>query len=178
MHGCQWVRVASLPVACCKMQSLVRNGSLYFGLRGDPGREESSVFYCSLKSLLSTAVSRSHDSTSPNDSAAVWRELKSPVKEPSPHMFMNQLIVAGGTQLKSKPCSWQNHLLCAYSPTTQEWVQVGDMPYSMSYPATVALSTGELLVIGEEDGGRQWKTLKASVKSKVASLLLYETVAT
>ena len=169
LHRCQWVKVEPLPVACCKMQSLVWNGNVYFGLKGDPGREESSVFYCNLRALLSTVRAGPHERTPSGDSAPIWRELKTPVKEPAPHIFMNQLIVAGRTHFKTDPCSLQNQIVCAFSPRTQEWVQVGDMPYGISYPAIVALGAGKLVLLGEEDVG-QWKTLKASLKSKKAKI--------
>lgn len=39
--------------------------------------------------------------------------------------------------------------ILSYSPHTQSWVKVGDLPVGLSSTCSIVLPTGELLVMGE-----------------------------
>ena len=149
-------------------------------------RGRSSSLYCNLDSLLATANFGS--TSSPSES--VWKEFPVPSNSHHLHSLGNHVIAAGNIDPRELGPRMSMHLcgtaqaqlseminvtpkVCAYSPATRTWVQVGDIPYSHQHcvfsgrpfvHASLTSLTGELVVVSHGDG--QQPTLKASVKSK------------
>ena len=130
----QWVKVLCLPESCCSlwMTSTVLDEHWY--LMGG-GVEEKEVYYASLESLVASCQS------SEKILPSLWKRLPDvPHKYSSAAVFGNRLIAAGGFPRTSS--------IYAYSPHTQSWVHVWDLPVGLQSTCTAVLPTGELMVIG------------------------------
>ena len=144
-NGYYWAETRRLPKPFHYMKSTVLNGHWY--LMGGYEQEEE-VYYASLDSLIVTYRSKSL--------LSVWKRLSNVLS--STTVFGNRLIAVGG----GDPASSSIH---AYSPHTQSWVHVGDMPVELDSTCTAVLPTGDLMVIG----GRSGTSIKSSVHN--ASLI-------
>ena len=118
---------------CYDMKSTVLNGHWYLMGGWEHGKV---VYYASLDSL----VASSQPSKKPLPS--LWKRLTNVRNEwSSSAVFGNRLIAIG----KGGGTSSSIH---AYSPHTQSWLHVGDMPVGLGSTCTAVLTTGELMVIG------------------------------
>ena len=130
--GRYWVETkCPLSRECWDMKSTVLNGHWY--LMGGYEQEEE-VYYASLDSLVQAS-----EALHP---PPIWKRLPDvPNELCSCAVIDGQLISVGGYQpLTSK--------ICLYSPHTQSWVYLGDMPIELCNTCTIQLPTGELMVIG------------------------------
>ena len=131
--GHHWAEAQCLPRPSYRnMKSAVLNGHWYL-MEGDGLGKE--VYYASLDSLVASCQ------PSEKPLPSVWKRLPDvPHDRSSTAVFGNRLIVVGGF-----PASSSIH---AYSPRTQSWVHVGDMPVGLHSTCTAVLPTGDLMVIG------------------------------
>ena len=114
------------------MKSTVLNGYWYLMGGVEQGKE---VYYASLDSLVASC--RPSEKPLPS----VWKKLSDiPHERSSTAVYGNRLIA-----VREYPPSSSIH---AYSPHTQSWVHVGDMPVLLSSTCTAVLPTGDLMVIG------------------------------
>ena len=129
--GHQWRQVQSLPRACSSMKSAVLEGNWY--LAG--GKEQGcKVYHTSLASLIATSEEPGKTS--------VWKKLPdAPLEWSALAVLSNQLITVGEGY-------YYNPAVHVYSPSKKFWVHVGDLPVACYSPCSLALSTGELLVVG------------------------------
>ena len=129
-NGHHWTKARCLPEPSYDMKSTVLSG--YWYLMGGWGQGKE-VYYASLDSLVASC----QPSEKPLPSA--WKRLPGvPHERSSTAVFGNRLIAVGGV----------NSSIHAYSPLTQSWVHVGDMPVELWTTCTAVLPTGELMVIG------------------------------
>ena len=129
-NGHQWAEAQCLPEPCSDMTSTVLNGHWY--LMGGC-EQEKVIYYASLDSLVVSCRSK--------PLLSVWNELPDvPHDCSSIAVFGNRLIAVGG----GNP---PNSSIHAYSPNTQSWVHVGDMPVGAYSTCTAVLPTGDLMVI-------------------------------
>ena len=134
-NGHHWTKVQCLPKPCCFMKSTVLSGHWY--LMGGVGQEKE-VYYTSLDSLVASCQ------PSEKPLPSVWERLPDvPHKRSSIAVFGNRLIAVGGGTYPSHSSS-----IHAYSPHTQSWLYLGDMPVKLQSTCTAVLPTGELMVIG------------------------------
>ena len=149
--GHQWKKVESLPRECTWMKSTLHERNWY--LAGGSG-QGSEVYQTSLESLIVTSEGAGQTS--------VWKKLPdAPLELSATVMFRDQLITIGG----GKPLSSAIH---AYSPSTNSWVHVGDLPDDCHSTCAVVLPTGELLVVGgENESGLLHCPFRADVGSKL-----------
>ena len=154
-NGHHWVK-AQCPYHC--MKSTVLNGHWY--LMGGWGQEKE-VYYASLDSLVASCQ------PSEKPLPPVWKRLPDvPHDLSSIAVFGHRLITVGGHP--------PNSSIHAYSPHTQSWVHVGDMPVKLHSNCIAVLPTGELMVIGGRsstlwfdscvykaslNGNREWYTI-------------------
>ena len=131
-NGHHWAEAQCLPKPCSDMKSTVLNGHWY--LMGGWEQEEE-VYYASLDSLVVSRRSK--------PLLSVWKRFPDvPHGRSSTAVFGNRLIAVGGVY--PSPSS----SIRAYSPHSQSWVHVGDMPVKLGSTCTAVLPTGELMVIG------------------------------
>ena len=126
-----WAKAQCLDKTYCWMKSTVLNEQWY--LMGGEGQGKK-VYYASLDSLVASCK---------KPLPSVWKRLPDvPHDRSSTAVFGNRLVAVGGGVF---PFSSSIH---TYSPHTQSWVHVGDMPVRLSDTCTAVLPTGELMVIG------------------------------
>ena len=134
-NGHHWTKVQYLPKPSCFMKSTVLNGHWY--LMGGVGQRKE-VYYASLDSLVASCQPSEKPLTS------VWKRLPDVLHiRSSTAVFGNRLIAVGGGGYPSPSSS-----IHAYSPHTQPWLHVGDVPVELHSTCTAVLPTGELMVIG------------------------------
>ena len=110
----------------------------------------TSVFYCNLDSLLSSL-----------QFGALWKEFQTPLEHSSCVTFYHHLLSVGGRYSFISSSS----SIHAYSPLTQSWVHVEDLPVALESTTSAVTSTGELIVIGRSVN-RELKVYKAVVTDK------------
>ena len=132
-NGHHWAEAQFLPRSCYHTKSTVLNGHWYLMGGMVQGKD---VYYASLDSLVASC--RPSEKPLPS----VWKRLPDvPHVRSSTAVFGSRLIAVGG----GYPPSSSIH---AYSPHTQSWVHVGDMPAELVSTCTAVLPTGDLMVIG------------------------------
>ena len=133
-----WSSAQSLPNACNRMKSTVLDGHWYLMGGNYQGKV---VYYASLDSLI--ASSQPSETSQPS---SVWKRLPDVHNiESTPSVFVNRLTAIGG---RPKDGELPISLIHAFSPHTQSWVHVGDLPVVGCKVCTVVLPSGELLVVG------------------------------
>ena len=148
-NGHQWAEAQCLPNSCYEMKSTLLKGHWY--LMGGEG-QELKVYYASLDSLVASC--RPSEKPLPS----VWKMLPDvPHVRSSTVVFGNRLIAVGGGYLSSSS-------IHAYSPHTQSWVHVGDMPIGLHSTCTAVLPTVDLVVIGGMSDTEESRVHKASLK--------------
>ena len=129
-----WAEAQCLPKPCYRMKSTVLSGHWYLMGGVGPGKE---VYYTSLNSLVASCRPRK------KHLPFVWKRLTNvPCEYFSAAVFGNRLIAVGAGYSQS------NSSIHAYSPHTQSWVHMGDMPVELYSTCTSVLPTGKLMVIG------------------------------
>ena len=160
-NGHHWAIAQPLPQPCCLMKSTVLNGQWYLmgGLK-----QEFNVYHASLDSLVASCQA------SGTFQPYIWKRLSydsGANEHSSTHsaycsaaVLGKRLIAIGGEDYKSPVSS-----IHAYSPYTQSWVHVGDIPVRLGSVCTIGLPTRELMVIGggEPDGSWSACVYKASL---------------
>ena len=149
--GHQWRKVQSLPRACTWMKPTLHEGNWY--LAGGMG-QGTEVYQTSLKSLIATSEGAGQTS--------VWRKLpNAPLERSATAILGDQLITVGG----GPGCRSAIH---TYSPSTNLWVHVGDLPVACHSTCTIVLPTKELMVVGgESDSGLLRNPFRANIGGKL-----------
>ena len=130
--GRSWSTAQSLPQRCAFMKSVVYNDVWYVCGGGEQGCE---VYSAPLQSIVEST--RDTQST-------VWTTLP-----PTPHqyssiaLFGQQLFTIGGGELLSSTSA-----VHAFSPHSQSWPHVGDLPVAFNSTCSLTLSNGELMTLG------------------------------
>ena len=128
----QWTPRQSLSNACCNMKS-VFHGDKWI-LIGGTG-QGTKVYCVSLQSLVS------------GTEQSPWETLPDvPFRYSAAAVFCGRILSIGGCEYPNRKSS-----IHAYSPDTQSWIHVGDLPTPLQRTSAVVLPTGELMVIGGED---------------------------
>ena len=117
----QWTTAPSLPREGCDMKSAL-HGDQWYLITG-----QGQVFCASLQSLISGA------------DKSPWETLPDAPNHFSAAAFCGDrlLSIGGGSSCDA---------IHAFSPSTQSWEHVDDLPVPVSLPTVVALSSDELLV--------------------------------
>lgn len=109
---------------------------------------ENKVFHAKLDNLLRKVIPTEH--TTPVDIQPAWKQLPdTPTYQPAAAMLVGSLLAIGGWETsEGKIASTKVH---AYSPSTNSWVHINDLPAPRAVTTAAVLSPTELLVIGGYD---------------------------
>ena len=153
----QWHTTEPLPFCWWNPSSLLIDNRWY--LLGGAAEEEdySNQAVCAhVDVLLQKALPRDQASTdrdSTNNSA--WEVLpNTPHYAPAAATFGASLLVVGGTTTNEYPSNPQT-AVHVYSPCTNAWIHISDLPAPRMWTATAMLSPTELLLIGGWNNGTQ-----------------------
>ena len=160
----QWYRTDPLPTACSDI-SLVIICNTCYALGGNmlPSRF-NQTFYCSVNDLFRNAVPADQTPSSGSTlSESAWKTLaNTPTYEPPAAMLAGNLIAIGGSEAKSNKKE-----VYMFSPPTNSWIYIGDLPEPRSYAAVAVLSSTEILVIG---GRRNNRAVNSTYKGTLQAL--------
>ena len=130
-NGHHWTKAQSLPIACRQMNPAILNGHWYLAGGVGQGKE---VYYASLESLIASCQ------PSGRHLPSVWSRLA----DDAPHVY--SILVAFGNRLVATVYLTSSSIH-AYSPYSQSWVHVGDLPCGYSATAAAVLPSGDLMVV-------------------------------
>ena len=154
----QWYRIDQLPTACCDM-SLVTIGNTCYALGGHNGSNLNQALYASVDDLLGNAVpanQTTHSGSSVSQSA--WKTLpNTPTYRPAAAVLSDNLLAIGGDEISRGEIAKKEVYL--YSPSTNSWIYISDLPAPRSYTAVAVFSSTEILVIGGWTGGIRVNTV-------------------
>ena len=145
----QWYRTDSLPTACYDI-SLVAIGNTCYVLGGDNDQYLilNQALYASVDDLLSNAVpanQTTHSVSSANTQSA-WKTLaNTPTYRPAAAVLAGNLLAIGGNKTSLGADKKEVYM---FSPSTNSWIYISDLPEPRSNTAVAVLSSTEILVIG------------------------------
>ena len=148
----QWYRTDPLPTVHCDI-SLVAIGNTCYALGGYDGSHLNQALYASVDDLLRNAVPANQTTHSgSSDTQSAWKTLpNTPTYGPVAAMLAVNLLAIGG--LKTSEGGVNKKEVYMYSPSTNSWIYISDLPAPRSEIAVAVLSSTEILVIGGWSGG-------------------------
>ena len=162
----QWHTTEPLPFRWLNPSSLLINNRWYL-LGGATERESCSnrAVCAHVDLLLQEALPHDQASTdrdSTNNSA--WEVLpNTPHYIPATATLGASLLAVGGTTTNEYPPNPQA-AVHVYSPCTNAWIHISDLPAPRMWTATAMLSPTELLVIGGWNNGKQNSVYKGLLR--------------
>ena len=153
----QWYTIDPLPTACRDI-SLVAIGNTCYALGGYKYPSYlNHALYASVDDLLHNALAANQATRS--DTQSAWKTLPdTPTYEPSAAAVLaGHLLAVGGVETSKGGADMKE--VYTYSPSTNSWIYISDLP-APRYTAEVAvLSPSEILVIGGWCGGNRVNTV-------------------
>ena len=149
----QWYKTDPLPTGCFDV-SLVAIGNTCYALGGFKFPSHlNQALYASIDDLLCNAVPANQTTHSgSNDTQSAWKILpNTPTYRPAAAVLAGNLLAIGG-QERSKGGADKKKVY-VYSPSTNSWVYISDLPAPRSCTIVAVLPSTEILVIGGYDGG-------------------------
>ena len=161
----QWHTTEPLPFCWRDPSSLLINNRWYLLGGAVEGGYSNRAVCAHVDLLLQKALPRDQASTdrdSTNNSA--WKVLpNTPHYTPATATFGASLVAVGGTTSNTYPYNPQA-AVHVYSPCTNAWIHISDLPAPRMWTATAMLSPTELLVIGGRNNGRQNSVYKGLLR--------------
>ena len=143
----QWYRTCGLP----KNQAdsalpLIAIGDKCYTLGGS---DLNQIFFASVDDLLRYAVPAAANQITHiarhRDTKSAWKELcETETFSPAISMLAGNLLAIGG----GEHVRYMGTKVYMYSPSTNSWIYVGDLPVQQAGAAVAVLSSTEILVIG------------------------------
>ena len=164
----QWYRTDPLPRACSHIP-LVAIGNTCYALGGYSGSYLNQALYASVDDLLCNAVPANQTTQSgSSDTESAWKTLyNTPTYQPTAAVLADKLLAIGGKGASKGGADMKE--IYVYSPSTNSWVYISDLPAPRSSTAAAVLSSTEVLVIGGMDAHSRVKTVyKGSLHLRVS----------
>ena len=165
----QWYKTDPLPKCCCDV-SLVTVGNICYEIGGCRDLSHlNQAFYASVDDLLCNDVPANETiHCGHGDTQSAWKTLpNTPTYGPAAAVLAGNLLAIGGTGTSSYREADKKEVYM-YSPSTNSWVYISDLPAPRSNTATAVLSSTEILVIGgQEDGDYVNTVYKGTLHLKV-----------
>ena len=149
MGTSQWYRTDPLPTACANT-SLVAIDSTCYALGGFNGSLLNQALYASVNDLLGNAAPANHTTHSDSShSQSAWKKLpNTPTYRPAAAVLAGRLFAIGGKETSNLQLGASKKEIYIYSPSTNFWNYIGDLPEPRASTAVAILSSIEILVIG------------------------------
>ena len=148
----QWYRTDPLPIACQSI-SLVAIGNTCYALGGYNGSHMNQALYASVDDLLRNAVPANQTTHSgSSDTQSAWTRLpNTPTYRPAAAVLAGNLLAIGGNETSEGGAPKKEVYM--YSPSTNSWIYISDLPTPRSHTAVAVMSPTEVLVIGGRGEG-------------------------
>ena len=144
----QWYRTDPLPMGCNHV-SLVAIGNICYALGGWNGSHLNQALYASVDDLLGNAVPANQTTHSgSSDTQSAWKTLpNTPTYLPAAAVLAGNLLAIGGKETSGIGGAAMKEVYM-YSPSTNSWIYISDLPTPRSCTAVAVLSSTKVLVIG------------------------------
>ena len=170
LNSSQWYRAEPLSTSCRDI-SLTAIGSMCYALGGNNiSSHLNKAFYASVDELLHNAVPANQTTHSGSgDTQSAWKTLPdTPTYGPAAAELAGHLLAVGGKETSDGGAASQSKKVYMYSPSTNSWIYIGDLPAPCYDAAVAVLSPSEILVIGGKCDGRRVNTVyKGSLQLKL-----------
>ena len=149
----QWYRTDLLPIGCRDIYLIAVSNTCY-ALGGYDRSDLNQTLYASVDDLLGNAVPANQTTLSgSSDTQSAWKTLPdTPTYQPAAAVLAGNLLAIGGKENSKKGADTKEVFM--YSPSTNSWVYISDLPTPRSSTTAAILSSTEVLVIGGWDGCR------------------------
>ena len=155
----RWYKTDPLPTDCRDV-SVVNIGNTCYVLGGykHPSRLNQAL-YASVDDLLYNAVPANQTKHSDrNEIQSAWKSLpNTPTYLPAAAVLAESLFALGGKETWNGEANKKE--IYMYSPSTNSWIYISDLPAPRSHTAVAVLSPTEILVIGGWGDGDRVNTV-------------------
>ena len=151
----QWYRTDPLPKACEDISLVAIGNTCYHAALG--GFSDLSylnqALYATVDDLLRNAVPANQTTHSDSsDTQSAWKTLpNTPTYQSAAAVLAGNLIATGGNETSEGGAAMKEVYM--YSPSSNSWIYVSDLPAPRSLTTVAVLSSTEILVIGGWDRG-------------------------
>ena len=156
----QWYRTDPLPTACAHLSLVAIGNTCYAVGHYNHLSHPNQVLYASVDELLHKGVPENQTTHSFSSAKAqsAWKTLATtPTCQPAAAVLAGKLLVIGGKE--SSDGEVVKKEVYVFSPSTNLWIYISDLPGKPLSDTTVALlSSAEILVIGGRCGEDRVKT--------------------
>ena len=144
----KWYSTDPLPTACAHV-ALVALGNTLYTLGGFEGSYINQALYASVDDLLGNAVPANQTTHSgSSDAQSAWKTLpNTPTYLPAAAVLAGNVLAVGGKKVSLLGSASMKEVYM-YSPSTNSWIYISDLPAPRSSTAVAVLSSTEVLVIG------------------------------
>ena len=145
----QWYRTDPLPTACQTLSLIAYNNTCYALGGYNSGKSLDQALYASTDDLLSRVVPVNQTSycSASSYTLSAWKALpNTQTYRPTAATLGGRLLAIGG--LKTYSGGGVMKGVYMYSPSTDSWSHVSDLPAPQSGVAVAVMSSREILVIG------------------------------
>ena len=148
----QWYRTDRLPTACYDV-SPVLIGNTCYALGGYNDQYLNHVLCASVDDLLRNAVPANQTTLSDSTKTlSAWKTIANALAyRPAAAMLAGNLLAIGGDETSEGGADKKDVYM--FSPSTNSWIYISDLPEPRSDTAVAVLSSTEILVIGGWCGG-------------------------
>ena len=162
----QWYTTEPLPFLWDYPSSLLINNRWYLIGGGVAKEHYSNRAVCAhVDLLLQKALPRDQAFTDRDSTSnSAWEVLpNTPHYGPTAATFGASLLAVGGSTTNKRPTN-PHTMVYVYSPCSNAWIHISDLPAPRLWTATAMLSPTELLVIGGRNCGNQNSVYKVLLR--------------
>ena len=163
----QWYRTDRLPTPCQGISPAVI-GNICYALGGYKFPSQlNQALYASVDDLLCNAVPANQTTHSgSSDTLSAWKTLaNTPTYAPAAAVLAGNLLAIGGKKTPLRGADKKEVYM--FSPSTNSWIYISDLPEPRSHTTVAVLSSTEILVIGGVcDSSRERSTYKGTLQLK------------
>ena len=143
----QWYRTDRLLTACQAISPIVIGNTCY-ALGGYNGQQIKQAICASVDDLLRNAVPANQTTLSgSSDTLSAWKTLaNTSTYRPAAAVLAGNLLAIGGNETSEGEADKKEVYM--FSPSTNSWIYISDLPEPRSVTAVAVLSSTEILVIG------------------------------
>ena len=154
----QWYRTDPLSTACQNI-SLVAIGNTCYALGGySSGSCLNQALIISVDDLLGNAVPANQ--TTHSDTQSAWKTLSNtPRYRSAAAVLAGNLFAIGGEETPEGIGAGAMKEVHMYSPSTNSWIYISDLPAPRAITSAAVLSSTEVLVIGGWNNGHSVSTV-------------------
>ena len=154
----QWYRADPLPIQCCDLSMVAINNHCYaLGGFQEPLCLNQAVC-ATLGDLLRNAIPADLIAHSGNNTPTAWKLLPdTDVYRPTAAMMAGYLLAIGGSETPQGGADRKE--IYAYSPSTNSWIYISNLPIPLREISINSLSPVEILVIGGQRGDSRMSTV-------------------